>query len=76
MHRGVFVRFKQEVVNIFVHELSFVDEPITEPDVDRIKSTDHTQTGQSHLFANLTSCAIAIGFILPNMTLGKRPLPV
>lgn len=63
-------------MNVLVHELPFVHEPITEPNVDRVESANRLQSIEIHFFLNLSHGCIPVGFALTHMALGKRPFPV
>ena len=76
VHRRILLCVKQEVVNVFVHQFALVDEPIAEPDINRVEPTHHAQTHQTHFFANLANGAVFVRFSLANVALRERPLSV
>lgn len=69
-------RLKQEVMDVFMDELAFVDVAVAEPYVDTIESRDMPQDLETHLFAYLAHCGLAVSLALADMALGERPLAV
>jgi hypothetical protein len=68
--------FEQKIMDVLVHQFSFVHKTITKPNINCVQPAYGTQTGQIHLFPNLTNRCIFIRLVLADMTFRKCPLPI